>query len=91
MRFGSLVVLALLPAGPLRAQDSTLKVREEKRGQLTQAKISSAEAMGTALARVPGGKVIAAEIEREKNRLVYSFDIKAGTMSALPSPRLLAE
>ncbi len=40
-----------------------------------QAKISEATAQATALAKVPGGRVKAHELEREKGALIYSFDI----------------
>ncbi|MFL6228252.1 MAG: PepSY domain-containing protein [Pyrinomonadaceae bacterium] len=39
------------------------------------------EARAKALAQVPGGRVKSSELEREKGRLIYSFDIRpaAGT------------
>jgi peptidase YpeB-like protein len=40
------------------------------------AKIDSATARRTALARVPHGKVVSEELEQENGRLVYSFDIQ---------------
>lgn len=42
----------------------------------TQAKVSMKTARATALARVPGGKIQAAELEREHGKLIYSFDIR---------------
>ena len=41
-----------------------------------EAKISKARATAIALKKVPGGKIESAELEREKGKLVYSFDIK---------------
>ena len=41
-----------------------------------EAKISLAAATKTALALVAGGKVRSSELEREKGKLIYSFDIK---------------
>ena len=41
-----------------------------------KAKISMKTARATALGRVPGGKIKSAELEREKGRLIYSFDIR---------------
>ena len=35
-----------------------------------------ATARATALRRVPGGRIRAAELERENGRLIYSFDIQ---------------
>jgi uncharacterized membrane protein YkoI len=40
-----------------------------------EARISKAEAEKTALARVPGGTVHSAELEREHGTLIWSFDI----------------
>ena len=40
-----------------------------------EAKITKAQATSTALAKVPGGKVKEAELERENGKLVWSFDI----------------
>ena len=40
-----------------------------------KAKISKAEATKTALAKVPGGKVKEAELEEEKGKIIWSFDI----------------
>ena len=39
-------------------------------------KVSMKTARTTALARVPGGKIQAAELEREHGKLIYSFDIR---------------
>ena len=43
---------------------------------LAQAKITKAEAKKIALAKVPNGKVKEAELEEEKGKLIWSFDIK---------------
>jgi len=40
-----------------------------------QAKVARAEAEATALAKVPGGTVKEAELEKEKGKLIWSFDI----------------
>ena len=66
--------IAALVAMPLSAQTTTVK--EEKAGMLQRAKITPEVATATALAKVPNGKVQAAEIEMEKTKLIYSFDIK---------------
>lgn len=41
-----------------------------------RAKVSGETAKATALARVPGGKVLSGELEEEGGMLIYSFDIK---------------
>lgn len=50
---------------------------------LKLATITSAAATATALAKVPGGKVQSAEIEKEGGKLVYSFDIKVAGKSGI--------
>ena len=40
-----------------------------------QAKITKADAEKTALAKVPNGTVKEAEIEKEKGKLIWSFDL----------------
>ena len=40
-----------------------------------QAKITEAQARNTALAKVINGKVKSSELEKEKGRLIWSFDI----------------
>jgi uncharacterized membrane protein YkoI len=51
-------------------------VSEEKPGQLKRATITPEEARRLALAAVPGGAVVAAELEEEDGVLLYSFDIE---------------
>lgn len=48
-----------------------------------EAKVSLEDARKTALAAVPGGKVQSEELEREKGKLVYSFDIKVDKKSGV--------
>ena len=43
-----------------------------------ESKVDPGTARSTALARVPGGKIEKAELEREGGKLVYSFDISTG-------------
>jgi hypothetical protein len=60
------------PAKVARAQVRPATTRDNL---AAQAKISEATAQATALARVPGGRVKAHELEREKGVLIHSFDI----------------
>ncbi len=49
---------------------------EESQAALkAQAKITQEEAAKTALAKVPNGKIKAAELEKEHGKLIWSFDI----------------
>lgn len=65
------------PAAPQAVRQDTLRVKEEKPGYRAEAKITGDAAMRSALKRVPGGRMESAELEKEKGRLVYSFDIVA--------------
>src|SRR5438105_10731549 len=68
----SLLATALL--GGLSA--FTVRAAEETQADLkTQAKITQAEAEKAALAKVPNGKIKAAELEKEHGKLIWSFDI----------------
>ena len=69
---GAAAIVALLAfAGP-----STLRAADESHAQLlTQAKIRQADAEKTALAKVAGGKIKSAELEKEHGKLIWSFDI----------------
>jgi uncharacterized membrane protein YkoI len=50
--------------------------KEESQATLqAEAKVSEATARATALAQVPNGTVKSSELEREKGKLIYSFDI----------------
>jgi hypothetical protein len=62
----SLFVLGLAAALSGCATDSDLK---------SQAKLSKAEAERIALAKVPGGKVVTSELEKEDGKLIWTFDI----------------
>ncbi|WP_411279151.1 PepSY domain-containing protein [Gemmatimonas sp.] len=76
----SLIALAVASTS-LSAQSITVK--EEKAGMLKLAKVTPSTATATALAKVPGGKVQSAEIEKEDGKLVYSFDIKVAGKSGI--------
>jgi len=55
---------------------STHKTVKETQATLQkEAKISEETARATALKQVPNGTVKSAELEREKGKLIYSFDI----------------
>ncbi|HUQ80486.1 MAG TPA: PepSY domain-containing protein [Gemmatimonadaceae bacterium] len=54
----------------------TVKIAEDKPGLLKRARVSGDSAIKLAMAAVPNGRVVKGEIEEEKGRLIYSFDIK---------------
>ena len=85
----ALFSLALAMVLPVLAQAQTVKTtapkpRKETQAQLQkEAKISLADATATAQAAVPNGKIASHEIEREKGKLIYSFDIKTAGKSGI--------
>jgi len=49
--------------------------QQEQAELQAQAKVTKEQAQQTALARVPGGAVKEGELEKEKGKLIWSFDI----------------
>jgi uncharacterized membrane protein YkoI len=90
--FALMTVLAAVPAACDREEGEEAEETEEaeeaeEAGQpaqsatdqaalAAQATVDSMTARRTALERVPGGEITAAELEEEDGRLFYSFDIK---------------
>jgi hypothetical protein len=58
---------------------TTGAIKEETPGLAADAKVDPAKAREAALAKVPNGKIVKEELEKENGKLVYSFDIKDGT------------
>jgi uncharacterized membrane protein YkoI len=78
------VALAMPVAAHAQTAATTPKPRKETQAQLQQAaKISLADATATAQAAVPSGKIASHEIEREKGKLIYSFEIKTAGKSGI--------
>jgi uncharacterized membrane protein YkoI len=67
--------------GDVRSTSGAIK--EETPGLAADAKVDPAKARQAALAKVPGGKIVKEELERENGKLVYSFDIKNGSHSGI--------
>ena len=63
------VLLGGMAAPRLNAADSSKAIASD-------AKITKKEASKIALAKVPGGKIKEAELEKENGKLIWSFDIK---------------
>ena len=60
------------------------KVKHESQAQLQKAAtVTLAAATATAQAAVPAGKIASHELEREKGKLIYSFDIKTAGKSGI--------
>ena len=62
------VIVALGVAGCASEQ-------QEQAEMQSQAKISKEQAQQTALAKAPGGTIKEGELEKEKGKLIWSFDI----------------
>lgn len=63
------ILIGAMVAPSLNAADSSKPVASD-------AKITKKEASKIALAKVPGGKIKEAELEKENGKLIWSFDIK---------------
>ncbi len=72
----SLSLALLLGAAAAHAADPTCK--ESRKGLATRAKVSCAEARKAALAALgkPNLRIRSAELEEEKGKLLYSFDVE---------------
>lgn len=70
------VMLGLIPAVCAAQVREPIPIREQTAGLLPQAKVPHQVARLTAFAEVPGAGIVAAGIEREGDRLVYSFGLK---------------
>jgi len=72
-----LTVLACNRPSPAGSQSAA--VQYETAALPDSAKVDSVTAERTALAKVPNGRILQQELERDGGRLVWSFDIKSGT------------
>jgi uncharacterized membrane protein YkoI len=76
------LVLSIAPSA-LRAQAPAYTLKEEKPGLRARATLPADSAVARALRKVPGGVIREAELEEEKGRLVYSFDIRESGKSGI--------
>ena len=81
------LIPSLLTLGLLASfSASTLAAAEESQAALrAQAEVTEATAQKTALAKVPGGPIKSAELEKERGKLIWSFDV------AMPKSRNITE
>ena len=72
-------IITISALAGLTACQTEREEKEEHEGKNAkleaQAKVSRADAEKTALAKVPGGTVKEGELEKEKGKLIWSFDI----------------
>ena len=78
MKYASIAVVLVVGAiaTPARAQQQPTYKREIPDSLASAAKVTEAAAVATAEKRVPKGKIQSVELEREKGKLIYSFDMK---------------
>jgi hypothetical protein len=74
------IVCSILAFGLLAGCASDKGATRDQQAKLqAKAKISRAAAESTALSRVPGGSIKQAELEQEKGKLIWSFDVAVPT------------
>ncbi len=82
--FAAMLTLGAAVSASAQAAKATTKKEATSQAALRkEAKIAEADARKTALAAVPGGKVQSHELEREKGKLIYSYDIKVAGKSGI--------
>ncbi|MDT7541260.1 MAG: hypothetical protein QOE33_1164 [Acidobacteriota bacterium] len=69
-------LLASLACGSLVSGAWARGKKDSNKSLKSEAKISMKDAREKALAKVPGGHIKSSELEREKGKLIYSFDIR---------------
>jgi uncharacterized membrane protein YkoI len=70
------LVCSLISAGAIAGLIAGCATEQQKEAKLqAQAKITRADAERIALAKVPGGTIKEGELEKEKGKIIYSFDI----------------
>jgi uncharacterized membrane protein YkoI len=70
------VVLMAVAVAGCETEAHEKESKEAKQAELmSQAKVSKADAQATALAQAPNGTVKESELEKEKGKLIWSFDI----------------
>ncbi|MES2125514.1 MAG: PepSY domain-containing protein [Gemmatimonadota bacterium] len=78
------VLVAQKPAPKPAAAATKMEKEEESEAQLMkEARVSEAAARVTALKAVPGGVVKDHELEREKGKLIWSYDITVAGKSGI--------
>ena len=71
------LVLTLIAALAVMSTTPAMAATTKKHhARSTKAKISYKDARTTAMAKVPGGKIVKHELEQEQGKLVDSFDIR---------------
>lgn len=82
-RYAVILASALLVVGAKADAQKSKPAANSQAALRREAKIAEADARKTALAAVPGGRVQSHELEREKGKLIYSYDIKVAGKSGI--------
>jgi uncharacterized membrane protein YkoI len=69
------VAKSTVKTGGIKRHHTKVQKEESQATLQKEAKVSEETARATALAQVPNGTVKSSELEREKGKLIYSFDI----------------
>ena len=83
MSLTSLVAVAAIALAGSRAQAQGSYKKELPDSLTKVAKVMESVAAVSAQARVPKGKIQSVELEREKDKLIYSYDIKTAGKSGI--------
>ncbi|MEI7730713.1 MAG: PepSY domain-containing protein [Verrucomicrobiota bacterium] len=76
MKIKNIIIVSVLCAGVCACFLSACATAKQSQAELTaQAKVTRADAEKIALGKAPGGTIKESEIEKEKGKLVWSFDI----------------
>lgn len=78
MKIKNIITTALaaaLLAGCVSEENENENKEAEQAKLMTQAKVSQSDAQATALAQVSNGTVKESELEKERGKLIWSFDI----------------
>jgi uncharacterized membrane protein YkoI len=76
MKIVSLAVVSIALVVASQAHGQATYKRELPDSLMSKAKVTEEAAAKTALAKVPKGSIESVELEREKGKLLYSYDIK---------------
>lgn len=76
-------VIGLLVLGASSAFAQTSYKKELPDSLVKQAKVTEEVAAKAALKRVPKGEIQTVELEKEKGRLIYSYDVKVAGKSGI--------
>lgn len=75
MKLKNIIITTLISGAIAFGLTACVTEQQEEAELAAQAKVSRADAEKSALAKVPGGTIKDGELEKEKGKLIWSFDI----------------